>query len=189
MSSKVEESTLELLKRYLDAETTSDRIVKLPSDIYSKLAAYCQHLRRTTSATGEDLSGRLIKKQIALIEGMVDQLLQTRLEKVISRGAANDLLPEEKHVSSLYMEFRKREKRFIGSIVNGQPSFFAMAHRNEMSRQVTVRFAKSIGEVIGFDLKRYGPFKTHDVALVPSANAEVFVANGEAMLVSERDAG
>jgi DNA replication initiation complex subunit (GINS family) len=186
--SKVEESTLELLKRYLDAETTSDRIMKLPNDVYSRLAAYCQHLRRTTSATGEDLSSRLIKKQLALIEGMVAQLLQTRLEKVISRGAPNDLLPEEKHVSSIYMEFRKRQQRFIGSIVNGQPSFFAMAHRNEMSRQVTVRFSKSIGEVIGFDLKRYGPFKTHDIALVPSANAEVFTANGEAVLVSERDA-
>ncbi len=110
------------------------------------------------------------------------------MEKVISRGMTNDLLPEEKHVSSIYMEFRKRQQRFIGSIVNGQPSFFAMAHRNEMSRQVTVRFSKPVGEVIGFDLRRYGPFKARDVALVPSANAEVFMANGEALLVSERDA-
>jgi DNA replication initiation complex subunit (GINS family) len=186
--SKSEESTLELLKRYLDSETTSDRIGKLPNDLYSKLAAYCQSLRRTTSANGDDLSSRLIKKQITLIEGMINQLLQARMDKVISGAATDDLLPEEKHVSSLYLEFRKRQQRFIGAIVNGQPSFFAMAHRNEMSRQVTVRFSKSIGEVIGFDLKRYGPFKTHDIALVPSANADVFVANGEAVLVSEREA-
>ncbi len=185
--SKSEESTLELLKRFLDAETTSDRIGKLPGDLYSRLAAYCQSLRRTTSANGDDLSSRLIKKQITLIEGMVNQLLQTRMEKVISGASTNDLLPEEKHVSSLYMEFRKRQQRFIGAIVNGQPSFFAMANRNEMSKQVTVRFSKSIGEIIGFDLKRYGPFKAHDVAFVPSANADVFVANSEAVLVSERE--
>ena len=186
--SKLEDSTLDLLKRYLDAETTSDRMVKLPSDVYSRLAGYCQHLRRTTSTTGDDLSSRLIRKQIALIEGMVDQLLKTRIEKAVSSGATSDLLPEEKHVSSLFIEFKKREQRFVGAVVNGQPSFFAMAHRNEMSRQVTVRFSKSVGEVIGFDLKRYGPFKTHDVAIVPSANAEVFVANGEAVLVAEREA-
>lgn len=185
--SKSEESTLELLKRYLDVETSTDRIGKLPDDLYSRLAAYCQNLRRTTSANGDDLSSRLIKKQITLLEAMVNQLLKTRMEKVISGAATSDLLPEEKHVSSLYIEFRKRQQRFIGAIVNGQPSFFAMAHRNEMSKQVTVRFSKSIGEVIGFDLKRYGPFKVHDIALVPSANADVFVANGEAILVSERE--
>ncbi len=185
---KSEEATLEFLKRYLDAETTSERIIKLPSDIYSKLAAYCQSLRRTTTANGDDLSSRLIKKQTALLEGMVSQLLQTRIEKAISGESTNDLLPEERHVSSLYTEFRKRKQRFIGAVVNGQPSFFAIAHRNEMSKQVTVRFLNSIGEIIGFDLKRYGPFREHDVALVPSANAEVLVANGNAVAVSEREA-
>ena len=183
--SKSDESTLELLKRYLDAEISTDRLGKLPSDFYSALGAYCQHLRKTTCANTEDLSIRLIRKQIALLEDMVNQLLQTRLEKMASGGPTGDLLPEEKHVSNLYRDFRKRQQRFVRAIINGQPSFFAVAHANEMSKQVTVRFSKPIGEVIGFDLKRYGPFRARDIALVPSANAEVFLANGEAVLVSD----
>ncbi len=183
--SKTEEGTLELVKRYLDIEHSSDRIIKLPGDIYSKLAIYCQHLRRATTINGGDLTSRLTRKQISLLEGIIDQWLKTRMEKMISGASTEDLLPEEKHVSGLYMEFRKRQQRFIGAIVNGQPSFFAVAHKNEMSKQVTVRFLNSVGEIIGFDLKRYGPFKRHDVGIIPTANADVFIANGDAAIVSE----
>jgi DNA replication factor GINS len=179
------EGTLELVKRYLDIEQSSDRIIRLPSDTYSKLATYCQHLRRATTINGDDLTSRLTRKQISLLEGIIDQWLKTRMEKVISGASAEDLLPEEKHVSGLYMEFRKRQQRFIGAIVNGQPSFFALARKNEMSKQVTVRFLNPVGEIVGFDLKRYGPFKRHDVGIVPSANADVLVANGDATIVSE----
>jgi DNA replication initiation complex subunit (GINS family) len=178
------EGTLELVKRYLDIEQSSDRIMKLPNDTYSKLATYCQHLRRATTINGDDLTSRLTRKQISLLEGIIDQWLKTRMEKVISGASAEGLLPEEKHVSGLYTEFRKRQQRFVNAIVSGQPSFFALAHKSEMSRQVTVRFLNSVGEIVGFDLKRYGPFARHDVAIVPSANADVLIANGDAIIVS-----
>jgi len=43
-----------------------------------------------------------------------------------------------------------------------------------------------VEEVIGFDLRRYGPFKSEDLAVIPSANADIFVANGEATIVHPR---
>lgn len=167
----------------LDAEERSEKILKIPSDTYSTLATHMQNLRRISYADGEDLTGRLIKKQTGIIQGMVSDLLELRLKKARESGIANSLLPEERYIHGLHSEFKKMETKFIDAIMNGSPSFFASAQKEEMSRKVTIRFLRNVGEIMGFDLKRYGPFKVHDLAVVPAANAEVFIANGDALSV------
>ena len=113
---------------------------------------------------------------------MVSQLLGLRLGKAKKAETTTDLLPEEKYVFGLHSEFKIREGKFISAIMSGYPSFFTLAQKEEMSKKVTVRFLRDVGEIMGFDLKRYGPFRVHDLAIVPAANAEVFVANGDALL-------
>lgn len=175
------ESVLESLKRQLETEEQSERLVKIPSDTYSKLASHMQNLRRIPNSNGEDLQSRLIRKQATILQGMVSQLLRLRLGKA-KKAETTDLLPEEKYVYGLHSEFKTREGKFISAIMSGYPSFFALAQKEVMSKKVTVRFLRDVGEIMGFDLKRYGPFRVHDLAIVPAANAEVFVANGDALL-------
>ncbi len=177
------ESVLESLKRQLEAEEQAEKLVQIPPDTYSKLALHMQNLRRISNSNGEDLQSRLIRKQTKIVQGMVSQLLALRLGKAKKAETATDLLPEEKYVYGLHTEFRTREDKFINAIMSGYPSFFSLAQKDEKSKKVTVRFIKNVGEIMGFDLKRYGPFKVHDLAIVPAANAEVFVANGDALLV------
>lgn len=176
------ESVLESLKRQLETEEQSERPVKIPSDTYSKLASHMQNLRRISNSNGEDLQSRLIRKQATILQGMVSQLLRLRLGKAKKAETTTDLLPEEKYVYGLHSEFKTREGKFISAIMSGYPSFFAVAQKEVMSKKVTVRFLRDVGEIMGFDLKRYGPFRVHDLAIVPAANAEVFVANGDALL-------
>ena len=61
------------------------------------------------------------------------------------------------------------------------------AVQRELGKIVTVRFLRPVEEVIGFDLRRYGPFNSEDLAVIPSANADIFVANGEATIVHPRE--
>jgi DNA replication initiation complex subunit (GINS family) len=179
----MQEGALESLKRYLEAEEQSEKVVKIPGDTYSKLASHMQNLRRISSSNGEDLPSRLIRKQTRILQGMVSELLQRRLEKAMRAETTSELLPEEKYVYGLYGEFRKRQDKFINAIMSGYPSFFSMAYKDEMSKKVTVRFLRNVGEIMGFDLKRYGPFKVHDLAVIPTGNAEVLISNGDALLV------
>jgi len=97
------------------------------------------------------------------------------------------MLPEERFVCSPATEFQRRNEEFVDAVVNGRPSFVASAHQSELGRKITVRFLKPVDEIIGFDLKRYGPFKTQDLAIIPSANVDVLVANGEAIVVHPRE--
>ena len=72
-------------------------------------------------------------------------------------------------------------------MVDGQPSFFTLAQRREVQRMTTVRVSKRIGEIMGADLKRYGPFEVNDVARLPLGNAQVMVASKQASFVATDD--
>lgn len=174
---------VEKLSQQLDAEEKSVELVKLPADTYVRLATYTQKLRAATS--DEDAQSRLAKKQIWLIEVMTKRLLELRLEKARRNGKPpQHLLPEEESVGNSLADFYKKEERFVKAVRDGQSSFFILLHKAEMQRMVTVRFLKPFGEIIGSDLKRYGPFRLHDVARVPTGNAQLLIANKDAVMVS-----
>jgi len=182
------DAIIELFERHLSYEKDAKNLLKLPPDTYSKLALYLQDLRRIGSTNGVELTSRLIKRQEEILLSLATQLLDTRLEKVVRGYPASELLPEERYLALSSMEYRKNHHRFVKALANGQPSFFNAAQKAVMSRKVTVRFLRPVGEMMGFDLKRYGPFEVHDLAIIPAGNAEVLLSSGEAVLVESSSA-
>lgn len=183
----MEDNTIETLRMLIIAEEASEGLTKLPSSIYSTIALYVQKLRKAADPTSDDLVGRLTKKQLSLLEGMAMQLLSKRLAKALGGHDVRDLLPEERYLCGSYAEFERIYNKFVSAMVNGQSSFFAILQKQQMQKMVTVRFLKPLGEVIGFDLNRYGPFKAHDVAHIPAGNAEALISNGDAAMVYTKD--
>jgi len=178
---------IETLEQLLEAEERSERLTKIPSDIYPKLAIYTQKLRKSAGADDADPISRITRKQLGLIEGMARQLLDRRLAKGIDKHDTRDLLPEEKYLCESYTESRLAHDKFVSALINGQPSFFAILQKQQMQKMVTVRFTRPLGEVMGFDLNRYGPFKVHDLAQIPTGNAEALISNGDAIQVYTKD--
>lgn len=186
-------STIERLNQVLESEETSEDLTVIPADTYVRLSTYAQKLRATTGSSGEDPPGRLARKQLWLIEVMTRRLLQVRLGKA-ERAAAREegpqaraskgLLPEERYIDEMLRRLAKKEERFLKGVVDGQPSFFTLIQRRETQRMTTVRISKRVGEMIGADLKRYGPFEVNDVARIPMGNAQVMVASKQAVPVS-----
>lgn len=190
-------STIEKLKQILDSEESSESLTTLPQDIYIRLSNYSQKLRATTSSSSDDAPGRLARKQLWLIEAMTRRLLQLRLtksrkgeERVDEMGqpssASNNLLPEERHIEDMIDQLAKKKERFIKAVVNGQSSFFFTLQKRETQKMETVRIIKRAREVMGADLKRYGPFEVNDIARLPSGNAQVMTANKEAVAISSK---
>jgi DNA replication factor GINS len=183
----MEDNTIETLRQLLVAEETSENLTKLPSNVYSTIAVYVQKLRKAADPGSDDLVSRLTRKQLWLLEGMAMQLLSRRLAKAMGGRDTRELLPEERYLCGSYADFERIHDKFISALVNGQSSFFAILQKQQMQKMVTVRFLKPLGEVIGFDLNRYGPFKTHDVAHIPAGNAEALISNGDAAMVYTKD--
>jgi DNA replication initiation complex subunit (GINS family) len=191
-------STIERLRQTLESEEASEALTMLPAETYVKLAGYAQKLRATTGSNTNDAPGRLAKKQLWLMEGMIRRLLHLRLAKAAKEEAiiqqddqsprpSRNLLPEERYVNDVLQQLAKKEERFVKAVVDGQPSFFTLVQRRETQRMTTVRISKHMGEIIGADLKRYGPFEVNDVARLPVGNAQVMVASKQAVPVSSDD--
>ena len=181
------ETTLEYLKRRLDSEIVSETLTPLPTDFYSALSNYSQKLKRSAGSGSSEVSVRLFATQARMIESMVRQLLKIRTKKAIHQNALLQLLPEERYVCSAEQKFRRRFETMVEAVSSGQPSFIEFAHASESQRSVTVRFVKRVNELVGLDMKHYGPFEADDVASIPAASADILVAGGDAVEVHTRD--
>lgn len=181
------EPILEFVKRHLELQLHSQQIVPLPDDFYSRVATYSANLRRSSNSSNSEVTNRLISKQIELIEGMIKTMVETRTRIATSTNTLQQLLLEERYVCEPSALFEKRLETLVKSVSSGQPSFLELAQRHELGRSVTVRLLKPVTEVVGPDLRRYGPFEPNDLASVPLANADILVANGEAVIIHTRD--
>ena len=181
------ETTIDYLKRHLDAEEQSEKLTSIPADLYTVVATYAQLLRRTSGSGNSEVAIRLVARQSALLESMVKRLLETRGRKALGQRAISQLLPEERHVVSVGETYALKMRLFVDAVSSGQPSAVELARKNEMSRSATVRFLKHVNELVGPDLRRYGPFEPEDLASLPAVSAEVLVASGEAVEVRPRD--
>src|SRR5216684_6796700 len=80
-------STIEMLRQTLESEEASEALTVMPAETYIKLAGYAQKLRATTGSNSNDAPGRLAKKQLWLMEGMIRRLLHLRLAKAAKEEA------------------------------------------------------------------------------------------------------
>jgi len=181
------ETTLEYLKKRLDSEAQSEALLSLPNDFYSSLSAYSQKLKRSAGSGASEVSQRLIAAQSKMTESMVRQLLKLRTRKAMQQNALLQLLPEERYVCSAEQKFQRRFQTMVEAVSGGQPSFVEFAHQSEAQRSVTVRFVKHVNELVGLDMRRYGPFEADDVASIPAASADILIAGGDAVEICTRD--
>jgi len=184
--------SVERLRQLLQSEEASEELATIPPDTYVGLSNYAQKLRATTGSGNDDIPGRLARKQLWLIEVMTKRLVQVRLTKARRKATqegrpahpSKSLLPEEAYIDDVFQQSVKKEERFLRAVVDGQPSFFTLVQRRETQRMTTVRISKRLGEIMGADLRRYGPFEVNDVARIPMGNAQAMVASGQAVPIS-----
>lgn len=181
------ENMLEYLKRRLGSESQSEALLPLPNDFYASLAAYSQKLKRSAGFGSSDMVVRLTATQSRMIESMVGELLRLRTRKAARQNALLQLLPEERYVCSAEQKFQRRFKAMVEAVSSGQPSFVEFAHLSEAQRNVTVKFVKHVNELVGLDMRRYGPFDSEDVASIPAASADILIASGDAVEIYTRD--
>jgi hypothetical protein len=181
------ETTLEYLRRRLDSESQTESLLPLPSDFYSSLSAYSQKLKRSAGTGSSETSIRMISTQTKMIESMVRQLLRLRMKKAMEQNSLPQLLPEERYVCSAEQTYQRRFRTLVDAVSSGQPSFIEFAHLTESQRSVTVKFIKHVNELVGLDMRHYGPFEVEDVASIPAVSADILIAGGDAVEVYTRN--
>lgn len=175
----------ELLEAWM-REKNSREIQPLSEDFYKRLASYIRRIREEQRMLDEKtVKSTLIKKEEENVKKMTVELIQTRYEKIIQKIREGEAPPsanltdEEKEwlqESSLHFE---SFKKFVEKLLQGK---IEKTNKNRLkSKFVVVRILREIPEIIGADMKTYGPFKPEDIASLPEENARVLIKQGAAM--------
>jgi len=163
------------------SEKSSSLPKPLPADLYHRTIMYLNGLNDELSTTDtHTIQGRLLAREKQMTERLLDELRQTRIRKIIS--AAQNQIPIQ--TTSLTEE----ESRLLEKITQSLSSFgqpLPVSHKKEqMTDELrVVRFLEDIPEIVGVDLRLYGPFKKEDVASLPAPNAHALEKQGAAKAI------
>jgi DNA replication factor GINS len=96
------------------------------------------------------------------------------------------LTEEEKYILDAEKESERRRSDILVAIITGRPKVLESISKRVRSKQIVVRFLKPMEQFMGVDMKRYGPFRQEDVAVLPFENARSLIENNHATEVQSK---
>ena len=160
-------------------ELRQSELQRLSSNFYSKAANYLKKLKRERRMLDrKSVKAKLLEKEMQNVRRMISELIQTRYKKLVNemsnggRIKMNDLTTEEQTIYKGFKPFTDAYKAFTDRILHMHLSGVQVEKEN---KQGVLRFVKDVPEIIGVDMKAYGPFKAEDVASLPLENCETLV--------------
>jgi DNA replication factor GINS len=160
------------------AEKTSEKPQPLSSDFYQRAAGYLRGLD-DDSAAGDTrtIQGRLLVDEKDVAKRLLDEIRWTRLHKIVNAArdgsdiSMNDLTDEERRLIEHFNESLSNYRE------QATPKQGSHPPEDQMELSV-VRFLDNVPEIVGVDLKIYGPYKKEDVGSLPNQNAQALIKQG-----------
>jgi DNA replication factor GINS len=160
------------------AEKTSEKPQPLSSDFYQRATGYLKGLEDDSVASDtRTIQGRLLVDEKDVAKRLLDEIKQTRLHKIVNAArdgneiSTNDLTDEEKKLVERFNESLSNYKEHDKAKQGGS------LPEDQMELSV-VRFLDNVPEIVGVDLKIYGPYKKEDVGSLPNQNAQALIKQG-----------
>jgi len=168
----------ELWKRELE----SGELEKLSPDFYSGVADYLRRLKEEGRMLDKrTMKANLLEKEAQNVIHMAHDLVRARYKKIVKKIIkgeklqSNTLTVEEEKIYAGFSSLAETYSSFTKNILRGyEPKIEA----KQAHKRAVLRFLKGVPEIIGADMKTYGPFKVEDVASLPIENAKVLVKQG-----------
>lgn len=176
-------STLKEVYRLLRTELESGSLQAIELDTYQRLAAAVGSLR---GQGYEGIEAKIRDRMVDLLAGSARLLLEIRQRKIRANIEPLDyskLTDEEKYVLDSRRESDRRSNEVVVATVKGRAKVLESISVKVRSRQIVVRFLKSMESFVGVDMNKYGPFQQEDVATLPFENARSIIESGAALEV------
>lgn len=169
-------------------EIESRELQPLPKDFYSRVADYMRRIREEMRLLDmESLRGKLIQVEEENVKKMISDLIKIRYLKILQLIEKNDIVPldlltdEEESLYNALSAGKMILYRLLSDILRGQKLKIEQSRLRGFS---VVRILREIPQIIGADMKVYGPFKPEDIAVLPEENARALIKQGAAVEVN-----
>jgi DNA replication initiation complex subunit (GINS family) len=163
------------------SEKSSSLPQLLPADIYDRTIMYLNGVNdELSNIDTHTIQSRLLAREKQMTERLLDELRQTRIRKIIS--AAQNQIPIQ--TTSLTEEESRLLEKIRQSLSSLDQRLPVPPQKEEITDELrVVRFLENIPEIVGVDLRIYGPFKKEDVASLPAPNAHALEKQGAAKAI------
>lgn len=163
------------------SELKNDELEKLSSDFVQRIADYLKEIAKERKM----LDKRTVKASLLRIEErnvkrMLNDITKARYNKLIRKAKESEkihgLQPFEENAYSKLVSFSEIYQTFAKELLQGRHGKV----KSEFKFAI-LRILKDIPQIIGSDMKIYGPFKAEDIAVLPFENAKILVKQGLAV--------
>lgn len=175
-----EVSVYELIYELWKLERSRDELSRLPEDLEEKLREYFSKAKSYLRISDKKmLSTSLKESELDSTAKLVSSLFEIRLGKIL-RAVLSGSYPEtmcgfEKNTYMSLHRILNDHRRYVESII------MAAAYKGWKTVETTydiVCFQQDFPQIVGEDLKTYGPFKKGDIASLPRSNAQTLAVKG-----------
>jgi len=181
-------------------ELSSKDLQKISSDFFRSVYDYMNNLNIQIEESDDLLIKSILSLEKSYLESILKNLINLRLKKLVKKMLFQRVKLPIENLSDREIEiiqnlrnivdvlvftekpnviFNRLQDTDTNSLVQPQLDI-PSEHKHEelltqkdLAKYALVRFLQPIGEVVGGDLKRYGPFKKGDVAVLPFLNAKI----------------
>jgi DNA replication initiation complex subunit (GINS family) len=167
-------------------EEDNVELQSLSQDFYVTINRYLNDLREKIEKEQDAVKIELIKEEYNYAVKILSKLVNVRLKKIMKNVIEGKKVPlellaeEEREAFSLL-------NKVVDLIVEFKEKLFKGKIEEEKKKAVVVRLLQELPEIVGEDLKVYGPFENEDVAVLPEENAEALVKRGAAERIAYKD--
>jgi Uncharacterized protein conserved in archaea len=177
-----EEMVYERLLRVHAEELGSQTLAKMPEDLLEQLASYARDLRRAIRMSAEkgSLHHRIREKEMEVLRGLLSEILEKRLEKIVSAalrgGTLENALPFE---AQLLQDLRVSLEAYRDLISQAVED---LDLRGKVYRRgnVLLVFTEDYPSVTDEEGRSRGPFKRGSIASLPPVLAQLVLDSGKA---------
>ena len=184
--SEIKKIDVNSLYNTLLREIENDSVQEIDSVLYYSIS---EMLGKLKNQGYDGIESKIKDSLVKIVTDMVSLLLKIRIEKAIKSKELDysNLLDEERYILDSDDELRQRKDTVLSATLNGRLKLLETISQNHKSRSIVVRFLKPIGQIVGSDLEKYGPFDAEDVATLPFENAAALIGKKIAVKINWED--
>ena len=167
-------------------ETENETIQEIEPNFYRDLSDFIGNLKKQEF---DGVESKIKESLIKMATDLTSLLIDVRLNKISKSDkiAFENLLDEEKFIIDSEEEKSERKEMILSATINGKSKFLESLSQNHKTKTIVIRFLKEVDTFVGADLRKYGPFKTEDIATIPYENAQALISKNVATKVRWED--
>ena len=157
-------------------ELENDAIQEIEPNFYRNLSDFIGNLKKQEF---DGIESKIKESLIDVASELAALLLHVRLEKTSTPKEIDftSLLDEEKFILDAEEQKRERIEMIYSATINVKSKFLESLSQNHKTKTIVLRFLQEVDQIVGVDLKKYGPFKPEDIATIPYENALALITN------------